>query len=108
MPTLAERCNAEAAKLRGETPPEPKASREARKARQDEDILRAAEVALAAATASADPTKIRVALDAMARARELTGMAAPTAGNVTIVLEGLDADDSDAAADEPAATHPLQ
>ena len=68
--------------------------------------MRAAEGALRKAEASGDPSQVKTAIEAMAKAREFCGDAKPTSGNVTIVLEGLDAEDE--RDDEPAATSQIQ
>jgi hypothetical protein len=104
--TFAERCAAEAARVRGQTAPtRATEAPESRKARQDAAVSHAAEVALAKATASGDPSQVKTAIEAMAKAREFCG-GATASSNVTIVLEGLDPDDD--RDDEPAATSQIQ
>lgn len=70
-------------------------SADARKARQNADVMAAAEDGLAIARASRDPRKIRDAIAALTAARVFTGDSQPVTGHVSVIIEGMDEPDDD-------------
>lgn len=81
---------------------------EARRARHDADVMRAAEVALAKATASGDPSQVKTAIEAMAKAREFCGDSGGHAllpVTVEVTLDTRVAVDPDDDVNEPHASH---
>lgn len=68
---------------------------DARKARQNADVMAAAEDGLAIARASREPRKIRDAIAALQAARAFTGDSQPVTGHVTVIIEGMDEPDDD-------------
>ncbi len=68
---------------------------DARKARQNADVMAAAEDGLAIARASREPRKIRDAIAALHAARVFTGDSQPVTGHVSVIIEGMDEPDDD-------------